>query len=395
MIPAVKVRKGREKSLKRRHLWVFSGSLEMAEAELSPWSKIVDCNGNFLAYGAVNSQSKITVKVWSFNENDTPCKDFFRGKILSALNFRKKCGFSFDNAHGVRLINSEGDGLPGVIADDYAGVIVVQFLTCGAAHYREIISEILFENVPGAVAVYEKSDSAILAKEHMQICDGLICGKLPSECIIEENGAKFEIDFVNGHKSGFYLDQRKNREILSRFARNRTVLNCFSYTGGFGVKAALAGAKFVTNIDSSAAALAQGAKNMQLNGISSDKFEDIEGDVFSILRKFRAEKRKFDFIILDPPKLVQSVSDLNRAAKAYKDMALVALHILNENGILANFSCSGLMPRELFQKITFDAALDAGRNLRIIEILEQDTDHAWNLDMPESFYLKGHLMMAD
>ena len=187
MIPTVKVRKGREKSLKRRHLWVFSGSLEMAGAELSPWSKLVDCNGNFLAYGAVNPQSKITVKVWSFNENDTPCKDFFRGKILSALNFRKKCGFTFDNAHGVRLINSEGDGLPGVIADDYAGVIVVQFLTCGAAHYREIISEILFENVPGAVAVYEKSDSAILAKEHMQICDGLICGKLPSECIIEEN----------------------------------------------------------------------------------------------------------------------------------------------------------------------------------------------------------------
>ena len=395
MIQTIKVRKGREKSLRHRHLWVFSGSLEMAGAELSPWSKLVDCNGNFLAYAAVNPQSKITAKIWSFNENDTPCKEFFQKKIISALNFRKQCGFAIDNKHAVRLINSEGDGLPGVIADDYAGVIVVQFLTKGAAYYRDIISEILFKNVPEAIAVYEKSDSAILTKEHMENRDGLICGTLPTLCVIEENGAKFEIDFINGHKSGFYLDQRRNRDILSRFAKNRTVLNCFSYTGGFGIKAALGGAKKVTNVDCSLPALAQGAKNMALNGISNDKFEDIEGDVFSILRKFRAEKRKFDFIILDPPKLVQSISDLNRAAKAYKDMALVALQILNEGGILANFSCSGLMPRELFQKITFDAALDAGRNLRMIEFLEQDTDHAWNLDVPESFYLKGHLMMAD
>lgn len=395
MIQTIKVRKGREKSLLRRHLWVFSGSLEMAGVQLSPWSKLVDCNGNFLAYAAVNPQSKIAAKIWSFDENDAPDRDFFREKILSALRFRRECGFDCNKTGGVRLLNSEGDGLAGVIADYYAGVIVVQFLTCGAAQYRELIAEILFENVPDTVAVYEKSDSSILEKEHLEPRDGLICGTLPAQCIIEENGAKFEIDFVNGHKSGFYLDQRKNRDILSRFAKDRTVLNCFSYTGGFGVKAALGGAKFVTNVDSSAPALAQGAKNMALNGIGNDKFEDIEGDVFSLLRKFRAEKRKFDFIILDPPKLVQSVNDLNRAAKAYKDMALVALHILNEGGILANFSCSGLMPRELFQKITFDAALDAGRNLRIIEILEQDTDHAWNLDVPESFYLKGHLMMAD
>ena len=157
----------------------------------------------------------------------------------------------------------------------------------------------------------------------------------------------------------------------------------------------LGGAAFVTNIDSSAPALAQGAKNMALNGFDNSSFEDIEGDVFSLLRKFRAEKRKFDFIILDPPKLVQSRGDLIRASKAYKDMALVALHILNKNGMLANFSCSGLMPKDLFQKITFDAALDAGRTLRMVEYLEQDIDHAWSLNVPESFYLKGHLMMAD
>ena len=395
MIQQIKVRKGREKSLLRRHLWVFSGSLEMKDVQFSPWAELVDFNGNFLAYATINPLSKIAAKIWSFNQSDKPDKEFFQKKILSALRFRTTCGFTPDNTCGVRLLNSEGDGLPGVIADDYAGVIVVQFLTKGAAFYRDVISEILFETVPGAVAVYEKSDSAILAKEHMETRDGLICGIIPSQCVIEENGAKFEIDFVNGHKSGFYLDQRRNRDILSRYAKGRTVLNCFSYTGGFGVKAALGGAKFVTNVDCSAPALAQGAENMRLNGINNDKFEDIEGDVFSILRKFRAEKRKFDFIILDPPKLVQSVNDINRAAKAYKDMALVALQILNEGGILANFSCSGLMPRELFQKITFDAALDAGRNLRILEILEQDTDHAWNLDMPESFYLKGHLMMAD
>ncbi len=395
MIQQIKIRKGREKSLQMHHPWVFSGSMEISGATLDPWVKLVDFKGNFLAYAMFNPQSKIACKVWSFNENDNPDIEFFRRKITSALEFRKKCNFVFDNQSGVRIINSEGDFLPGVIADYYAGVIVVQFLTCGAAEYKDWIAQILFELVPGAIAVYEKSDSAILAKEHLTANDGLLLGKLPESCVITENGAKFEIDFINGHKSGFYLDQRRSRDILSRYVKGKTVLNCFSYTGGFGVKAAVGGAEFVTNIDSSASALAQGARNMQLNNISNDRFEDIEGDVFSLLRKFRAEKRKFDFIILDPPKLVQSRGDLNRAAKAYKDMALVALQILNPGGMLANFSCSGLMPRDLFQKITFGAALDAERDLRIVEILEQDTDHAWNLNVPESFYLKGHLMLAD
>ncbi|MBR2510177.1 MAG: class I SAM-dependent methyltransferase [Lentisphaeria bacterium] len=395
MIKKITVRKGREKSLKLRHPWVFSGSLDLHGVERCAWAELVDCNGNFLAYATVNPDSKIACRVWSFDPADTPDREFFRKKIASALRFREKCNFAIDNVHGVRLINSEGDGLPGVIADDYAGVIVVQFLTAGAVEFKNIIAGLLFEMVPGAAAVYEKSDSAVLAKENLPVSDGLMLGKLPEKCVIEENGAKFEIDFVNGHKSGFYLDQRRNRDILSRYVRGRTVLNCFSYTGGFGVKAALGGAEFVTNVDSSAPALAQGAENMKLNGIDSSRFEDVEGDVFSLLRKFRAEKRKFDFIILDPPKLVQSRGDLNRAAKAYKDMALVALHILNEGGMLANFSCSGLMPRELFQKITFDAALDAGRTLRMVEFLEQDADHAWSLNVPESFYLKGHLMMAD
>ena len=395
MMEIVKVRKGREKSLKMRHLWVFSGSLEMQGATQSEWAQLVDHKGDFLAYATVNPLSKIAAKVWSFDINDAPDKDFFRRKIQSAVDFRLKSNFPIDNIHGVRLINSEGDGLPGVIADDYAGVIVVQFLTFGAMKFRQMIAEILMETVPCALAVYEKSDSAILEKEHLANSDGLLTGKLPAECVIDENGAKFAIDFVNGHKSGFYLDQRRNREILSRFAADKIVLNCFSYTGGFAVKALLGGAKFVTNVDSSAAALAQSSENMFLNNIGTDKFENIEGDVFSILRKFRAEKRKFDMIILDPPKLVQGMGDLKRAAKAYKDMALVALQILNQGGILANFSCSGLMPKDLFQKITFDAALDAGRTLRMIEFLEQDSDHVWTLDVPEGFYLKGHLLMAD
>ena len=395
MIQIVKVRKGREKSLKLGHPWIFSGSLEMAGIEESPWAELQDYRGNFLAWCMINPASKITGRVWSFDHSDCPDMEFFRRKIESALNFRIKSNFPIDNIHGVRLINSEGDGLPGVIADDYAGVVVVQFLTAGAAAYRKIIASLLFEMVPGAVCVYEKSDSAVLAKENIQHSEGILHGTLPEKCIIEENGAQFEIDFLNGHKSGFYLDQRRNRDILSRYVAGKTVLNCFSYTGGFGVKAILGGAQHVINVDSSLPALVQSAANMKLNGIDGSKFEDIEGDVFSILRKFRAEKKMFDFIILDPPKLVQGRGDLLRASKAYKDMALVALHILKPGGMLANFSCSGLMPGDLFRKITFDAALDAGRNLRIIELLEQDTDHAWSLNVPESFYLKGHLMMAD
>lgn len=393
------IKKGREKSLQMRHQWLFSGSIERvipdasdpdARAEL--W-EIVDYQGNFLAYGSYNPNSKIAARIWSFDiDEDVFSNEFFYERIEKALNLRSTMGFACQESVGFRLINSEGDFLPGIIADFYDDVAVVQFLTKSADCYKQIISEILLEKT-GAIGVYERSDASVRAMENLPPAEGLLAGKMPErQLIINENGAKFHIDIVNGHKSGFYLDQAESRKIIREFSAARTVLNCFSYTGGFGVAALCGGAKTVVNVDSSKAVLEIAEKNMQLNNFSPDCYENICGDVFSLLRKFRAEKRKFDLIILDPPKLVDCRKNLMKGAKAYKDMALVAFQILNEGGLLANFSCSGLMEPELFQKITFDAAKDAKVNATLIRKFAQNCDHTVALSVPEGFYLKGHLI---
>ena len=393
------IKPGREKSLTMKHQWLFSGSIDRVICDSSCsdnrdelW-EIVDCNGNFLAYGSYNENSKIAARIWSFEQNeDVFSHEFFDSRIEKALNLRFNMGFECREGVGFRIINSEGDFLPGVIADFYDDVVVVQFLTQAAEKHKQIISDILFKKT-GAKAVYERSDADVRALENLPQSAGLMAGKLPErELIINENGAKFHIDIINGHKSGFYLDQAESRRIIRQYAAGRNVLNCFSYTGGFGVAALLGGAESVVNVDSSKAVLEIAAKNMQLNNLPEDSYENLCGDVFSMLRKFRAEKRKFDLIILDPPKLVDSRKNLVKGAKAYKDMALVAFQILNEGGLLANFSCSGLMDRELFAKVTFDAAKDAKVDARLIRHFEQNCDHTVALSVPEGFYLKGHLL---
>ncbi|MBR7127637.1 MAG: class I SAM-dependent rRNA methyltransferase [Lentisphaeria bacterium] len=393
------LKKGREKALKLKHQWLFSGSIDRVTSDdgdsdySSELLQVVDYQGNFLAYASYNPNSKIAARIWSFDEDENVFShEFFDERIEKALNLRMALNFECCENRGFRIINSEGDFLPGVIADFYDNMVVVQFLTKAADSYKELISQIPLEKT-GAVGVYERSDADVRSLEKLPPSAGLLAGKMPDkELIINENGAKFHIDIVKGHKSGFYLDQAASRKIISEISADKTVLNCFSYTGGFGVAALLGGAKTVTNVDRSKTVLEIAEKNMQLNGFSEDSYENICGDVFSLLRKFRAEKRKFDLIILDPPKLVDSRKNLNKAAKAYKDMALVAFQILNENGLLANFSCSGLMDRDLFQKITFDAAIDAGVNAKLVRRFEQNCDHTVALSVPEGFYLKGHLI---
>jgi 23S rRNA (cytosine1962-C5)-methyltransferase len=389
-INTVVLKKNREKSLLRRHPWVFSGAVATIDGKPKAGDtvEIVSSKGEWLARGAYSPESQITARVWTFDKEEQVDRDFFVRRIKAAAEYRNF--LQLDKADcACREIASESDGLPGLIVDRYADYLVVQFLAAGTEYNREIIVDCLNEVFTPA-GIYERSDVSVRAKEGLQERVGLLAGSEPPEQIeINENGLKFMIDVRGGHKTGYYLDQRDNRAVVQAVASGKTVLNCFAYTGGFGVAAAVGGAEMITNVDSSVPALELAADNMRLNGIEDDKFENIEADVFSILRKFRAEGRKFDVIVLDPPKFVESQKALPRACRAYKDIAILGFQLLNPGGLLFNFSCSGLMPQDLFQKITADAAVDAGVNTRIVSRLSQAADHPTSLNFPEGYYLKG------
>lgn len=289
------------------------------------------------------------------------------------------------------MVNAESDGLPGLIIDRYNNFLVCQFLAAGTEHWKDLITELLQELHP-TEGIFERSDADVRKKEGLNLNKGVLKGSPPPQYIeITENGIRFRVDIVNGHKTGFYLDQRDNRQIIANFAKDREVLNCFSYTGGFGIYALNAGAEQVTDIDTSANLLHQVAENCQLNNLQQDKIDNIEGDVFKVLRKFRDSRRQFDLIILDPPKFAPSKFLLNKAIRGYKDINLLAFKLLRPGGILATFSCSGLINADLFQKIVAGAALDAGQDATIIKWLYQSSDHPVALNFPEGTYLKGLL----
>lgn len=289
-----------------------------------------------------------------------------------------------------RLVNAESDGLPGLVVDCYRDWLVCQFLTAGIEAWKTEITSALRELWPER-NIFERSDVDIRKKEGLPLRKGVLHGPEPSQYIeISENGLKFYVDIRSGHKTGFYLDQRENRQLLAGMVSNGDeVLNCFSYTGGFAIAALRAGAQKAVNIDSSASALELTAANCKLNNMDPGQLENIEGDVFKILRTFRDARRRFDLIVLDPPKFADSKSHLNRAIRGYKDINLLAFKLLKPGGRLATFSCSGLLEPGLFQKIVAGAALDAGRDLRIISQLSQAPDHPIALNFPESAYLKG------
>jgi 23S rRNA (cytosine1962-C5)-methyltransferase len=287
-----------------------------------------------------------------------------------------------------RLIHAESDSLPGLIVDRYCEVLVVQSLSAGSEFWRATIFDILLERT-GAASIYERSDSDVRELEGMPIRNGLLRG-MTSDCVtINENGLRFQVNIATGHKTGFYLDQRHNRKRVGELARERDVLNCFCYTGGFSIHAARAGAKSVLSVDSSADALSLAQKNAAVNDLGSNRLEWLEADVFQALRKFRDSRRSFDMIILDPPKFAATVSQAEKAARGYKDINLLAFKLLRPGGILVTFSCSGGVDAALFQKIVAGAALDAGVDASIVEHLAQDGDHPISLQFPEGAYLKG------
>lgn len=392
----LKLNPGREKSLLRRHVWIFSGAVADYPGEAAPGEtvEVFDAKNNFLARAAYSPDSQLIARVWTFDRDEQIDEAFFARRIKAAVEYRHFLKLD-DPKGGCRLINSEADGLPGLVVDRYAGVLVIQITSAGIEFHRDTIVKLLAE-ITGAASIYERSDVSVRAKEGLAERSGLLYGaQPPNPVIIEENGARFAVDVRHGQKSGFYFDQRCARAAVAAYADGRTVLNAFSYTGAFAVSALLAGAGHVINIDSSAPALKQAAHNLEMNKIKPERYENRTADVFTELRKLVEEGRKFDLVILDPPKFIESQKALVRGCRAYQDIARLGYRLLNPGGLLFNFSCSGLMTPELFQKITADAALDAGVRARLVRHLEQAPDHPVSLAVPEGFYLKGLVTRID
>ncbi|MDZ7294949.1 MAG: class I SAM-dependent methyltransferase [candidate division KSB1 bacterium] len=386
----VVLKKGREASLHRRHPWVFSGAIERLEgaAQAGETVEVLSAEGTFLARGAYSPTSQIAVRVWTFAPEEQVDMAFFRTRLTRAIAAREQL-VQAGSTNAYRLVNAESDGLPGLIVDHYAGYHVCQFLSAGAEAWRETIVTSLSEAAP-CRGIYERSDIDVRAKEDLSARTGLLWGEEPPELIeIFEGNCRFLVDVRRGHKTGFYLDQRENRALVASFSRDKEVLNCFAYTGAFGVCAMRAGATSVTNIESSAEALALAEQNMALNDITPSKIQSLHADVFQELRRMRDRGRQFDMVILDPPKFAESQAQIPRASRGYKDINLLAFKLLRDQGLLFTFSCSGLMTPELFQKIVADAALDAGRWVHIIGRLGQAADHPVATNFPEGHYLKG------
>jgi len=388
-LPRLFLKPGREKSLLRRHPWIFSGAVERIEGDVEPGGEVLvaDAKGKNLAVAGYSPASQIAARVWSFDPEETVDTAFFRKRILAAFDYRRTLGL-MEPGGGCRLIFSEGDALPGVIADRYGEFAVVQFLSAPADRYREEIADELM--AAGVKGVFERSDASVRRKENLPELSGMMRGvELPAEIVVDEAGDRFAVDVRHGQKTGFYFDLRDVRQTVRLLARGRRVLNAFSYTGAFGVAALKAGARSVLNIDSSRPALRAAERNYELNGLSEP--ECVCADVFDELRKRVAANEKYDFVILDPPKLVASQRDLVRGCRAYQDLARLGFQLTAPGGFMLNLSCSGLMTMELLEKVTASAVLESGVSARLAGTVRQAADHPVDTAVPEGAYLKGRL----
>jgi len=412
------LKSGREKSLKHRHPWVFSGAVAKlrGEPETGETIGIYSSDGEFLAVAAFSPNSQIVARVWDWEQREIDTA-FFRQHVERAVSQRdhllstrggfphpppspggrgntllppgEGMGMRDAFADSVRLVHAESDGLPGVVIDRYGGIVVLQLSSAGAIRWRDAIADAI-EAVVQPATIFERSDSDVLALEGIAPRVGLLRGQPPPARVrVDEAGIGFEVDVAHGHKTGFYLDQRDNRLRLRGLAEKREVLDCFAYTGGFTVNALAGGAAKVTAIDSSGPALELLTRNVALNRLP--QAECIEGDVFQLLRKLRDQARSFDLVVLDPPKFAPTAAHAEKAARAYKDINLLAFKLLRPGGLLFTFSCSGGVSRELFQKIVAGAALDANVDAYIVEQLSAGADHPVALNFPEGEYLKGFI----
>jgi 23S rRNA (cytosine1962-C5)-methyltransferase len=380
---------GKERAARQRHPWIFSGAVERVQGYVGRGDAVEVCDsaGEWLARGTWSSGSQIRVRLFTWNPDEPVDAALIRQRIERAIQGRKLLGYG-QPGEAYRLIYAESDGLPGLIVDRYGAYLVVQLLTQAMAARAELIVSLLAELLEPR-GIYERSDAEVRQKEDLPPAEGLLWGEAPPEtATVEQPGARFLANIGAGQKTGAYLDQATNRLRLAAYCAGQEVLDCFCYGGGFAIAAGLAGARQITAIDSSASALELLRTNSALNKLATP-IEPIEGDVFQRLRQYRHEGRQFDVVILDPPKFAHSQSQIERATRGYKDINLIAMQILRPGGILATFSCSGLVSADLFQKIVFGAALDAKRDVQISERLAQAPDHPVLLTFPEGEYLKG------
>jgi len=380
---------GREKSLKRRHPWVFSGAVACVAGKPAAGEtvEVHSGSGEFLALAAYSPESQIVARVWEWRQRDIDA-GFFMERIAQAAHGRQAL-LDSGATDAARLVHGESDGLPGVVADRYGDTVVMQLASAGAERWREAIADAL-SGLPGVARLWERSDADVRALEGLEPRTGLVRGPLPAgELVIHEHGMRFRVELEHGHKTGFYLDQRDNRLRLRALAKGRDVLDCFCYAGGFALNAGAAGAKSVLAVDSAARALETARANAALN--APVQVEWREADVFAALRRLRDEGRRFDVIVLDPPKFAPTAAHAARAARAYKDINLLAFKLLRPGGALMTFSCSGGVNADLFQKIVAGAALDAGVDAHIAAWLHAAADHPVALTFPEGEYLKGLL----
>jgi 23S rRNA (cytosine1962-C5)-methyltransferase len=379
---------GREKSLLRRHPWVFSGAVAQVKGAPGKGETVAlrAADGQFLGWAAYNPDSQITARVWSWDEGEAIEAAFFRRKLEGAFTQRESL---LPGVQALRLVHAESDGIPGLVLDRYAETLVAQVLTAGVEYWRETLADLAME-LSGCSSLYERSDVDARRLDGLEPRTGLWRGVEPPERVmILENGRQFQVDVRQGHKTGFYLDQRRNRQRVAELAGGRQVLDCFCYTGGFTVSALQGGASSVLAVDASAEALRQAEAHVILNQLDPARAAFQEGDVFQVLRGLRDRAAAFDLIVLDPPKFAQSASQVERAARGYKDINLLAFKLLRPGGLLVTFSCSGGIDADLFQKIVAGAALDASVEAQIVEHLHQGSDHPVRLNFPEGAYLKG------
>lgn len=385
---------GREKSVSNRHPWLFSGAIDRVEGDPLPGDlvQVLDSNGRFLATGAFNPHSQIRVRLLSWDLAEQINEAFWYGRLQQANQHRQQLNLE-PATTAYRLVNAEADGLPGLIVDKYGDYLVMQSLTAGIEAQKDMLLSTL-NQIWQPAGIVERSDADVRQKEGLPMINRVATGKAPPETlVIQENGILFGVNLLGGHKSGFYLDQRENRTAVCQphHVANKTVLNVFAYTGGFGLVAIANGAQQVTHVDSSYDALALAEQNVERNGWKRPQDEYLAGDAFDVLRHYRDTNQTFDVIVLDPPKFAHSRRDIERACRGYKDLNWLALRLLPPGGLLATFSCSGLISADLFQKVLFGAALDAERQVQIIQTLTQGPDHPVLLTFPESAYLKGFL----
>jgi 23S rRNA (cytosine1962-C5)-methyltransferase len=390
----VRLRDGKERSLLRRHPWLFEGSIAKGGADSGETVRVQAHDGRFLAWGAYSPRSSIRVRAWSFDEAERIDAEFFERRLAAAIALRTKLPIASD---GARLVHAEADGLPGLIVDRYADVLSAQFLSAGVERWRDAIADALLR-LTGATRLHERSDSGVRKLEGLAPRSGWLRGGGATEVLIREHDWTLALDVASGHKTGFYLDQRDNRRLFAQWVRQlgcKRVLNAYCYTGGFSVAAWAGGAEQVVSVDSSAPALEQARENAARNGYAERGGEFVDADVNHTLRARLDAGDSFDAIVLDPPKFAPAAAHAERAARAYKDINRLALKLLAPGGVLFTFSCSGGVGAELFHKIVAGAGIDAGVNAAIVQRLEAAPDHPTTIEFPEGEYLKGLVLLKN